>query len=51
MTPAEYRAKAELLLEQAQAAEPKGNPQLVSLALRYLRLADLAEKNASNDMV
>jgi hypothetical protein len=50
MTPADYRAKAEELLERTQAAEPKGNPHLVSLALSYLRLADLAEKNATNDM-
>jgi hypothetical protein len=51
MTPAEYRAKAEELLEQAKGAEPKGNPELVALALRYLRLADLAEKNAGTDIV
>jgi len=51
MTPAEYRAKAALLLERAQAAEPSGNPELIAVALSYLRLADLAEKNASNDMV
>jgi len=48
MTPTEYRAKAEELLERAQASQ--GNPQLTSLALSYLRLADLAEKNAGNDM-
>jgi hypothetical protein len=51
MTPAEYRAKAALLLEQAQAAEPKGSPDKVALALSYLKLADLAEKNSRNDMV
>jgi hypothetical protein len=51
MTPAEYRAKAALLLERAQGAEPSGNPELIAVALSYLRLADLAEKNASNDRV
>ena len=51
MTPAEYRAKAALLLERAQAAEPDGNRELVAVALKYLRLADLAEKNASTDLV
>jgi hypothetical protein len=51
MTPAEYRAKAALLLEQAQAAEPDGNREIVTIALRYLRLADMAEKNSRNDVV
>jgi len=51
MTPSEYRAKAELLLKEAQAAEPKGSPEKIALALGYLKLADLAEQNARNDIV
>ena len=45
MTPAEYRAKAALVLERANATGPDGNPELVAIALKYLCLADLAEKN------
>jgi hypothetical protein len=51
MTPAEYRAKAEQLLKEAQEAEPKGSPEKIALALGYLKLADLAEQNARNDVV
>src|SRR3954453_8719188 len=51
MTPAEYRAKAALLLEQAEAVDPEQNREFVGLALKYLRLADLAEKNANTDLV
>jgi hypothetical protein len=51
VTPAEYRAKAEEFLAQAKLAEPKANYELVALALRYLRLADLAGKNAGTDVV
>jgi hypothetical protein len=51
MTPAEYRAKAEQLLAEAQLAEPKGRPDMIALAISYLRLADLAEKNAGADLV
>jgi hypothetical protein len=51
MTPVEYRAKAEELLAQAAIAEPKSNHELIALALKYLRLADLAEKNTRADIV
>ena len=51
VTPAQYRAKAEELLALANVAEPKSDPELVALALKYLRLADLAEKNACSDIV
>ena len=50
MTPAEYRAKAALLLEQVQA-DPDNKAEIIRLALSYLRLADLAEKNAATDLV
>jgi len=49
MRPAEYRAKAMLLLEQSQGRS--NSAEITQLALSYLRLADLAEKNASNDVV
>jgi hypothetical protein len=51
MTPAEYRAKAALVLERAQAPDPELNREMVAVALSYLRLADLAEKNAKTDLV
>src|SRR5437879_2647540 len=51
MTPAEYRAKAALVLERANATGPDGNPELVAIALKYLCLADLAEKNTGTDVV
>jgi hypothetical protein len=50
MTPAEYRAKAALLLEQVQA-DSDNKAEIMQLALSYLRLADLAEKNAGTDLV
>jgi uncharacterized protein YfaP (DUF2135 family) len=50
MRPAEYRAKAVLLLEQAQAYS-ENRTEIMQLALSYLRLADMAEKNAGNDVV
>jgi hypothetical protein len=50
MTPSEYRAKAALLLERAQTVG--GNKtEAMKLALSYLRLADLAEKNTKTDLV
>jgi hypothetical protein len=51
MTPAEYRAKAALVLERAEAAGPERNREMVAVALSYLRLADLAEKNSITDLV
>jgi hypothetical protein len=50
MTPAEYRAKAQLMLERAQQ-ESGDTAELLRLALSYLRLADMAEKNATTDLV
>jgi len=50
MTPAEYRAKAKLILEQRQG-EAGDKSELMRLALSYLRLADLAEKNANTELV
>jgi hypothetical protein len=50
MTPAEYRAKARLMLERAEE-ESGDKAELMRLALSYLRLADMAEKNAVTDLV
>src|SRR4051794_36190480 len=40
-----------LILERAEAAAPERNREMVALALSYVRLADLAEKNANADLV
>jgi hypothetical protein len=50
MTPAEYRAKAMMHLELAQG-EADNRIENMRLALSYLRLADMAEKNAATDIV
>jgi len=50
VTPAEYRAKAALLLERAQTVSGD-KTESMQMALSYLRLADMAEKNARTDLV
>jgi hypothetical protein len=47
-----YRDKAVLHLEQAHSAGSNAlSAEAIRLALSYLRLADLAEKNGTNDIV
>ena len=52
MTPAEYRAKATWHLESAQhETDPVRKAEHLDLAYSYTRVADLAEKNATTDVV
>jgi hypothetical protein len=47
----EYRAKAVEFLEAAQFAYLDRRARLIDMALSYLRLAELADKNSATDIV
>lgn len=52
MTPAEYRAKAIWHLEIAERdSDLDSKTENLTLALSYMRLAQLADKNARTDLV
>jgi hypothetical protein len=47
MTASEYRAKAEQLLARAQLAEPKNRPDMIAIAISYLRLATWLKRTSA----
>jgi hypothetical protein len=47
----EYRGKAIEFLEAAQLSRADRRARLIDMALSYLRLAELADKNSMTDIV